>query len=317
MAAGIRQGLITDIPEATSALDSHIYFFYDSEGSGGSAIRDQMIEVAVVQMTHNLGLTPVDEKRLRDSHYTSLCQCTSEIELGAWLKHGIRQESLVDQPPVEVVLQELLAWLEDRVREVERLKKKMYKVVLVAHGGIAFDFPLLLTEVKRSGSEAKFRDLDLKFADTYLLCQQLSMNQHPALRGTTKISVHNLENIYFPSHASSPSNTPHRALSDALSLRRLFTETPLSEQTSHLELFPTETILLRWQATVDAHQLSERLGIDKHKAKGLLKQGATLEVLEERFRASGYSELWLRDYLRSTGIKRPGEDCLQYFRELM
>ena len=295
----------------------NLYFFYDCEGSGGSAIRDQMIEVAVVLMTDNLGLEPGEAARLGRTHYCSLCRCSSEIEEGAWLKHGIDRESLMDERPVAEVLEELFGWLAERAREVERLKQESYQAVLVAHGGIAFDFPLLVTEVKRSGCEAKFTDLNLQFADTHVLCQGLKSASDPVLRGTTKLSVSELKSVYFPMEESLTDGQPHRALNDALTLRRVFSQTPLSALMNKLELVSTESLLQRWQSSVDTHLLTETLGLHKQKAKALVRRGESLGKLEEGFRGSGRSEQWLQEHLCSLGVKRPGQACLQHFRKIL
>jgi DNA polymerase III epsilon subunit-like protein len=297
---------------------SRLYFFYDCEASGGSAIRDQMIEVAAVVMTENLGLEPGDAERLRAAHYSSLCRCSSEIQEGAWLKHGIDRESLAHERPVGEVLEEMFDWFGERAKEVERLKQRSYQTILVAHGGIAFDFPLLVTEAKRSHCEAKFRDLNLQFADTHVLCQQLKTARDPVLRGSTKLSVSQLQSVYFPTaEESPPDGQPHRALSDAVTLRRTFTQTPLSAQMSQLELVSTEDLLRRWQLSDDTHQLSESLGLHKQKAKSLARQGESLVRLEEGFRGSGCSEQWLKEHLCSLGVKRPGQTCLQHFRKII
>ena len=314
MAAGATESREARSREGSSCL----YFFYDCEGSGGSAIRDQMIEVAAVVMTENLGLEPGDAERLGAAHYSSLCRCSSEIQEGAWLKHGIDRESLAHERPVGEVLEEMFDWLGERAKEVERLKQRSYQTVLVAHGGIAFDFPLLVTEVKRSHCEPKFRDMNLQFADTHVLCQQLKTAGDPVLRGSTKLSVSELQSVYFPTaEESHPDGQPHRALSDAVTLRRMFTQTPLSAQMSQLGLVSTEDLVQRWQLSDDTHQLSESLGLHKQKARSLVRQGESLIRLEERFRGSGCSEQWLKEHLRSLGVKRPGQTCLQHFRKII
>ena len=317
MAAGRSNG--DPVTHRESCTDSFIYFFYDSEGSGGSAIRDQVIEVAAVVMTTD-GQEPGDRERRDEIHFHSLCHCSCEIQEGAWLKHGIAREALVGQRPVGEVLGEMLGWMVERVREVQRLRQRPHKAVLVAHGGVAFDFPLLVTEVKRSNLEARLRDLEPWFADTHHLCQQLRETSDPALRGTSKLSLSELNSLFFPPGQDRPAclpRAPHRALGDALTLRRLFSETPLSGHLGQLELVSTEDLLRRWQLSVDAHLLTERLGLHKQKAKGLVQRGQSLGRLEEQFRESGYSEQWLRDHLRGLGVKRPGSACLQYFRELL
>lgn len=267
-------------------------------------------------MTENLGLELEEAAKLGSPRYSSLVRCSSEIQEGAWQKHRIDREVLVDQRPVGEVLEELFGWLEERVEEVKRLKQGSCQIVLVAHGGVAFDFPLLVTEVKRSGCEARFRGLRLQFADTHVLCQQLKSTSDPILRGSTKLSVSELKHLYFSVKEEEPQPQPHRALADAVILKRLFSEAPLSAQLGRLELVSTDALLQLWQSSVDTHQLTETLGLHKQKAKVLVRQGESLRGLEEGFRGSGYSEQWLRDHLHSLGVKRPGQTCLQHFRNV-
>lgn len=296
-----------------SSLSSHMYFFYDCEGSGGSAIRDHIIEVAAVIFTDNLGLEPGDRDRLAGECYSSLCQCSSEIQPEVEQKHGIDAVALVDQPTVRAVLNQLFAWIENRLQEVQRLTQELHTAVLVSHGGYAFDFPLLVTEVKRNDCEASFRDLQLLFTDTHTLCDQLRSNSDPVLQGSRKLSVSELYSLYFPTEAY----RPHRAHEDALTLRKLFSETPLSTHIHRLELITTESLIKRWHSYADCQQLTVTLGLHKQKAKMLVQKGATLRQLEEGFRESGCSEQWLRDHLRGLGVRRPGDPCLQHFRQIL
>ena len=297
-------------------LKSHVYFFYDSEGSGGSAIRDHLIEVAVVAMTDNLYLEEEgDRERLDGQCYSSLCRCSGEIEKGAWLKHRIDKAMLIGQKPVREVLHELFAWIADRLREIQRLKQRYYSPVLVSHGGTAFDFPLLVTEVKRNDCDAIFRDLNLSFTDTHKLCEQLRSESDPVLRGSTKLSVSQLTSLYFQAEAASL-HTPHRAGSDALALRRLFSKSPLSAYLHRLEIAGTESIVRKWRSFVDCQELAATLGLHKQKAKGLVQKGVSLEQLEEEYRKTGCSEQWLVDRLRSLGVRKPGNTCLLHFRQI-
>ena len=295
-------------------LSSYLYLFYDCEGSGGSAIRDHMLEVAAVVRTDNLELEAGDRERLEREHYSSLCQCDGKIQSEALQKHGISEAALVGQQSVRTVLHKLFAWIAERLSEVQRLKGRQYRAVLVSHGGSAFDFPLLVTEVKRNDCEAGFRDLQLYFADTHTLCEELRARNDPVLRGSSKVSLAELHSLYFPSEAAS--HTPHRALSDALTLRKLFTNTPLSTRTHKLELTTTESLFEKWQSYVDCNELIEKLGIHKQKAKMLIRRGTNLRQLEEAFCKSDYSEQWLRGHLQSLGLRKPNDTCLGYFRRV-
>jgi DNA polymerase III epsilon subunit-like protein len=306
---------MNDVTVHKDPPSSQVYFFYDSEGSGGSAITDHLIEVAAVIMTDNLGLESGDRERLSGQYYSSLCQCESEIEPEVWKKHGIDAASLAGQPPVRVVLNELLEWIAERLQEIQRLKQEPCTAVLVSHGGNAFDFPLLVSEVKRNDCEAKFRALQLNFTDTHSLCEQLRSSSNPVLRGSTKLSVSELYSLYFPGEAAT--YRPHRARDDALMLRRLFSETPLSAHMHRLELIATDRLIQRWHSYVDCQQLTTTLGLHKQKAKALIKKGVNLRILEGAFRESGCSEQWLREHLRSLGIRRPGSTCLQHFNQIL
>lgn len=301
--------MATEISQTSNTM----YFFYDCEGSGGSAIRDCIIEVAVVIFTDNLGLKAGDREKMERQCYSSLCQCDSEIQPEAQQKHGIDAAALEGQPSTHAVLNELFQWIANRLREVQKLKQEQYRAVLVSHGGNAFDFPLLVTEVKRNNCSASFRELDLLFTDTLTLCEQLRASGDPVLRGSKKLSLSELHSLFFPTEVHSP----HRAHRDALTLKKLFTDSPLSTYLQQLELTTTETLIQKWHSYVDCQQLTVTLGLQKQKAKVLIQKGATLQRLEEGFRESGHSEQWLRDHLRSLGIRKPGDSCLQHFRHIL
>ena len=301
---------------AESGLSSShnvVYFFYDSEGSGGSAIRDHMIEVAAVVGTGNLGLQPEDEERLGSECYSSLCQCSGEIQAEVREKHGIDTAALADQPKVHTVLSQLFTWIASRVREVERIKREQCGAVLVSHGGNAFDFPLLVTEVERSDCEDSFRRLKLQFADTHALCEQLRSSSDPVLQGSRKLALSELHSLFFPAEEY----RTHRARNDALALRKIFTETPLCGHMHRLECISTDSLITKWHSYVDCQQLTVKLGLHKQKAKNLIQRGVTLQCLEREFRERGGSEQWLRGHLRSLGVRRLGDICLQHFRQIL
>lgn len=290
----------------------YIYFFYDSEGSGGSAMRDWMVEVAVAVYTGNLPLPPQARDKMADEYFTSLCHCEQDIELEVWQKHGLDAQALRGQPTVHMVLTGLLDWVQAKVREIEETTAKQYTAVLVAHGGNAFDFPLLVTEVKRNRLEERFTRLQLQFADTVSLCEQLRAHSDPALQGSKKLSLTHLHSLFFPTEEYKA----HRALGDALTLRKVFTETLLLQHLPTVELVSTEQLIQKWHSYMDSQQLVQRLGLHKGKAKEMVRKGVTLEWLERGYRDSGCSEHWLRGQLRSLGVWKPGHISLAHFRDL-
>ena len=296
----------------TGPLPSHMYFFYDSEGSGGSAMRDHMIEVAVVLYTGNLGLEEGTARRLGSECFSSLCQCGHDIEPEVQQKHGIGAQALVGQPTVLAVLTQLFEWVQDKVREVQNMRKEQCTAVLVSHGGSAFDFPLLVTEVKRSGCEAMFKALQLQFADTHTLCEKLRARRDPVLQGGARLALTNLHTTFFPAEQ----HKPHRALSDAQALRKLFTETPLINLLHTLDLVSTDSLMQKWCSYMECQELTLKLGLQKQKAKELIQRQITLGQLEREFQGNSCSEQWLRRHLRSLGI-RPREACLGHFRRLV
>lgn len=275
-------------------------------------MRDHMIEVAVVLYTGNLGLGEDTARRLGSEWFSSLCQCSHDIEPEVQQKHGIDAQTLEDQPTVLTVLTQLFGWVQDKVREVQNMKKEQFTAVLVSHGGGAFDFPLLVTEVKRNGCEAMFKALQLQFADTHTLCERLRARSDPVLQGGVRLALTDLHATFFPTEQYKP----HRALDDAQALQKLFTETPLTNLMHTLDLISTDSLIQKWCLYMERQELTLKLGLQKQKAKELIQKQITLGQLEREFQGNSCSEQWLRRHLRSLGI-RPRETCLGHFRRLI
>ena len=148
--------------------------------------------------------------------------------------------------------------------------------------------------------------------DTYTLCEQLRAASDPVLQGSKKLTLTELYRLFFPTEQY----RAHRALEDALALCRIFTETPLVGLLSSLSITSTEGLIGKWCLYRERQELVAKLGLDKQKAKELVRNRVTLRELERMFQQSGCDEQQLRSRLRTLGIKRPREACLGYFRQL-
>jgi len=225
----------------SSGTNNPLYFFYDCEGSGGSSTEAAIIQVAAVLYTKNLSLTERKAANLSEEHFTSLCYTDKRPQLFVSVMTGITQEQLDEAPRLATVLKKFFAWIKKTLSRVEEKTKKRHFPVLVAHKGKDYDFPLLINEIKRISSPVldQFRELNLHFADTLVLCERLRSNNDPILRGSKSISVHGLHKLFFPDEEYKE----HRALEDAKALCKVFTDSPLAGLVSELRLQTTENLL--------------------------------------------------------------------------
>lgn len=105
---------------------------------------------------------------------------------------GIYYTDLMGQPPLSVVLNDFLKWIDVTTKEhVEKTGRDCFPgilfmyplnnlssgIVLVAHNGYKYDFPLLFAEVDRRKQHldtSVFRTHNIHFADTLILLQKVS-----------------------------------------------------------------------------------------------------------------------------------------------
>ncbi len=287
-----------------SMRGSPLYFFYDCEATNFEDIENERIlEVAAVLYTGNLSTHISDhdmaELSAPHDHYHSLCHCEREIHPEVIQNTQLTLAKLRDQPRPAKVLEELFDWMASKVAQVQKLADATYTPVLVAHSGNILDYPLIVTELERSGNRslnAKFDALNLHFADTYDMCRKMKNRYHPLLRNVTKLGLSGLHAAFFPQEPFDG----HRALADARELRKIITESPL-QTTVDTEL--RETIH-------SVEFVREFLGLVKlgfyansKMTRELVEKGTRATDLLEKRQQTTRPEF--RSYLRRLGITRP------------
>ncbi len=194
-----------------------LYFFYDCETTGLKIGYDGIIEIAAVVYTKNL------RRRVHHPELHSLCYTDRELTPEAKRLTGLTNRDLEGQPRLKDVLHNFFDWIRETVQEVSERERGNYVPVLAAHSGPRLDFPMLFKAVERIGArnrslQRKFDTLNLHYADTFSVFKKLQSTRMygPQLQ---KLGAHDIYLAYFP-----PSAHAHRALDDAKSLCKIFSE---------------------------------------------------------------------------------------------
>lgn len=297
---------------------SPLYFFYDCEATGKVVHENKIIEIAAVLYTKNLepqlSRDQIRElSRVGEDHFQSLCHCTKPLHPKAAEMTGLTLADLRYEPPLPTVLQSLIDWITAKIDLVESFSGSKYCPVLVAHSGSTFDFPLIFAELERgkhSDLERKLASMTLHFADTFAACKMLSIASDPLFSRVKELSVEYLHKHFFPSEPFEA----HRALADARTLCKLFTDSPLSGKLDTLRstIQNIDIVRKKWKAIE-----LQKAGINSwRKAEEIVfERGVTLNDMEREYRYGfpGKFENYLR---RTVGIKFPGEELLDYFSRL-
>lgn len=277
----------------TTKPPNYLYIFYDCEASGDDIGHDQIIELAAVVNSRT------------DPPFDSLCYTDKDISPKTSELTGLTKEDLRDEPRLPKVLEKLLDWVSERVSQATKERGVQCIPVLVAHGGLSLDFPMLMAEVERLGggyrtvfSHAlyhRMETLSLHFGDTYTVCKGLREKEDPVMKGIKKLGQQQLYRTFFREEYD-----PHRALHDAQALRRLFTESPLSLHLGQLETKSPQEAFKHWKAI----QLMP-VAMEFKKAKWLVNgKGVYLEHMEQRYRQSPHR---FGGYLRSLSLSRESQ----------
>ena len=154
-----------DVNRSSSSDALPLLFFFDCESTGGSTYNDHIIEAGakVVAVPSSVSIS--------QHHYGSLIHSSQNIAQAVQKKCGITTQMLVAEPPFRHVLEELYAWINSTVQEVEHSHALKYYPVLVAHNGFVFDFLILLSELHRRNIPFD-RLAALHFADTLYDCKK-------------------------------------------------------------------------------------------------------------------------------------------------
>ena len=294
-----------------------LYFFYDCEATGKVVHENNIIEIAAILYTKNLE-AQLSHDQIRElsgvsgEHFQSLCHCTKPLHPIAAEMTGLTLADLRYEPPLPTVLQRLIDWITAKVDLVESFSRSKYNPVLVAHSGSMFDFPLIFAELERgqhSDLERKLESMTLHFADTFTACKILSTTFDPLFSGVKELSVEFLHKHFFPNepyHA-------HRALVDARTLCKLFTDSPLSGKLETLRrtIQNIDIVRKKWKSVE-----LRKAGISSwRKAEEIVfERNVTLNDMERKYKRNPEQfEYYLR---KNVGLKYPGEELLHYFSQL-
>lgn len=281
-------------PKATKPSDC-LYIFYDCEASGEDVGCDQIIELAAVVTSRT------------DPPFQYLCRTDKDISPKTTELTGLTKEDLRDDKPrLPDVLEMLFDWISERLDQATKERGVQCTPVLVAHGGLSLDFPMLMAEVERLGGGyrtvfshvlyQRIETLNLHFGDTYTVCKSLKEKEDPVMKGIERLGQQKLYQTFFPGEEY----RPHRALRDAQALRRLFTESPLSNHLGELEMKSPLEAYKHWKAI----QLKP-VAIKFEKAKRLVNiKGVYLEHMEQHYRQ--YPDRF-GGYLRSLSLSRESQ----------
>lgn len=139
--------------------------------------------------------------------------------------HGISDEELRSAPPFHIVFERFLWFLEDlryRARRGHGCERTFADactpgIILVAHNGLRFDFPVLACQCRRAGLGVSWLS-DYRFCDSLDLLQAVRPQCKELLLGTK------LECLKLQCLGHSPDGTrAHRALDDARKLQGIVT----------------------------------------------------------------------------------------------
>ena len=150
-------------------------------------------------------------------------------------------------------------------------------LVLVAHNGFAFDFPILFAEVERCPrhlSLSTFTDQRIHFADTLYHLRQLKNAGDESLKDCNSLGLAKLYGQFFSSKTYPGSflkisvgvnmkyvvhTTAHRALADVEAMEELFTETVLAHCLPSLPIHTPERQLDLWHTQKDLYTRTSHL----------------------------------------------------------
>jgi len=132
------------------------FFFFDLKTTERSQYRDQIIQIAVV-----------DEK---GESFSAFVNSNRRMEEGGLILHQSKMKQIKQAPFLEDVGPQFVPWI-DRVSQGK-------KVVLIAHKGSSFDFPLLHFDLKRRSKMLNLlSERNFLFLDTLAMFQKLRREQ--------------------------------------------------------------------------------------------------------------------------------------------
>ncbi len=252
-----------------------LYFFYDCEATGLNVEVDRIVEVAAV--IHLASLRPQVQRELRhNDKFSSLCYSDRELGEVPQRLTGLTRDDLRDEPPLEEVLKRFFEWMEVSIATANRLDHEEYTPVLVAHGGNALDFPMLVTEINGIPLvKRKFRSLGLRYMDTFSVLAELKRSR--------KLDVDKLSMKAVYEKLFSMPYQGHRALVDAQALCKIYTEAEPANDRKYIQS-QEEMLAMKEQG-----RKFKEASIGFEKASELLAKEITYEEMVRQYQTSPHT----------------------------
>ena len=203
-------------PARLDDLTRMVVIILDLETTGVDIMSDRIVEIAAIH-SHS-------DVRMTGGCFSSTVRVDEDVLAArgreAFQVHGITNGEIYRSPDFKEVWQRLLQWIddiknnattcdefdsEDDIGAPKLLEEPV--VVLAAHNGIKFDFPMLLCELLRHGLSTATFD-DWYFVDTLHVFKSLNPYGCVKLQCTAR-------------DMTIDSGSAHRALDDCIVLRRL------------------------------------------------------------------------------------------------
>ena len=203
-------------PALLEEFDNMVVFILDLETTGVDITKDRIVEIAA---TH----AHCDARMYSESFATTVHVDQNILTtrgLDAFKVHGITDEEIAAGPTFEQVWIRFVKWIEDVTNNAtvfeesysddEALKPMILQepvVVLAAHNGSKFDFPLLLCEVLRN-------NLSTNVFEQWHFIDTLDVSKSLDRCGCVKLQC-------LCKELAIDSGNAHRALDDCLALRNI------------------------------------------------------------------------------------------------
>ena len=192
-----------------------IVFIFDLETTGVDITKDRIVEIAAVHAHGDI--------RMNCESFSTTVRVDPDIlkDRGeeAFAVHGITNEEIKEGPTLEQAWTRFLRWIDDVVNSATKYESESDDdvgspallenpvVVLVAHNGIRFDFPLLMCELLRHNLSASVFER-WYFVDTLHVFKDL--NHYSCI----KLQCLARDTTTDPGDA-------HRAIDDCIALRKI------------------------------------------------------------------------------------------------
>ncbi|XP_066929718.1 uncharacterized protein [Clytia hemisphaerica] len=191
-----------------------LFIFIDLEAAHGNNYFGDIIELAA----------QVDPRVIENETFSSLINTKQNLSYFALQISKISREDLRGKQYFGEVFKEFVDWVSKVVSKCDKIKKKKFAPVLVAHGGFDNDFMMLQSNIDRHEM-----DLDIlnqfRFADTYMLAKRLKCKDIGNL-WKCQLSIEMMYKHFFPDEVF---KGQHRALADVKFMIRIFLGSPIAQ----------------------------------------------------------------------------------------